>query len=406
VSRRPHLRFREALRDSGLAGSSTSTVEVAVSGRCRSVDSFRFLRLTLTWSTLCTTSESGSIDNVRDLSANPPEVANPERAGHDVGIVVYDGFTPFELGVVCEVFGDDRWVAPGDPWYRLFICGDNSAPITADTGFQILVPYGLEMLSEVDTLIVCPTYRPREVPTSVFEALRSAHARGARILSLCGGAFVLAEAGLLDGRRAATHWAECAELARRYPQLSVDPGVLYVDEGDILTGAGSAASIDLCLHIVRQDYGSEVATQLARQLVVPPQRDGGQAQFIENPLPAMESSDLFASTVAWIQEHLAEPVTVEDLADRTAMSPRTFARRFLAATGTTPYQWILRQRVQLAQRLLEVTDLRIDIVAQRSGFCTAANLRKHFGRLVHTSPQAYRQTFQHRSAEVPGQKAI
>lgn len=319
------------------------------------------------------------------------------RASHDVAIIVYDGFTPFELGVVCEVFGEDRWVAPGDPWYRLFICGDTSAPVTADGGFQILVPHGLETLSRVDTVIVSPTYRPAEISESVFEALRLAHARGCRILSLCGGAFVLAEAGLLDGRRAATHWAECDELARRYPLLSVDPDVLFVDEGDILTGAGSAASIDLCLHIVRQDYGSEVATQLARQLVVPPQRDGGQAQYIEKPLPVLDSSDLFADTVAWVLQHLDEMVTVEDLAVRSAMSPRTFARRFLAATGTTPYQWLLGQRVQLAQRLLEVSDLSIETVAERSGFCTAGNLRKHFSRIVHTSPQAYRHTFHDRS---------
>jgi len=348
------------------------------------------------------------IDIVRDKAAKPSSSrsATPlptanrhgpsKRALHDVAIVVYDGFTPFELGVVCEVFGEDRWVAPGDPWYRLFICGDTSVPVTADGGLQILVPHGLEILSKVDTVIVSPTYRPAEVSESVFEALRQAHARGCRILSLCGGAFVLAEAGLLDGRRAATHWAECDELARRYPLLSVDPDVLFVDEGDILTGAGSAASIDLCLHVVRQDYGSEVATQLARQLVVPPQRDGGQAQYIERPLPVLDSSDLFAGTVAWVQEHLDEPVTVEDLAARSAMSPRTFARRFLAATGTTPYQWLLGQRVQLAQRLLEVSDLSIETVAERSGFCTAGNLRKHFSRIVHTSPQAYRHTFKDR----------
>jgi transcriptional regulator GlxA family with amidase domain len=314
-----------------------------------------------------------------------------------VAIVVYDGFTPFELGVVCEVFGDDRWVGADEPWYRLFVCGSSEGPVTADTGFQILVPFGLERLSRVDTIIVCPTYRPQEVSEAVFEALRVAHARGCRILSLCGGAYVLAEAGLLNGRRAATHWAECDELARRYPLLSVDPGVLYVDEGDILTGAGSAASIDLCLHIVRQDYGSEVATRLARQLVVPPQRDGGQAQYIEKPLPAMDESDLFADTVAWIQEHLDEPVTVEDLAVRSAMSPRTFARRFLDATGTTPYQWIVRERVRLAQRLLEVGDLPIETVAQRSGFCTAGNLRKHFARIVGINPQAYRNHFRDRS---------
>jgi AraC family transcriptional activator FtrA len=329
------------------------------------------------------------IDAVRDKPAN--------RSDHKVAIVVYDGFAPFDLGVVCEVFGEDPRVAPGDPWYRLFICGDTSTPVTADTGFQILVPHGLETLAEVDTVIVTPTYRPDEVAESVFAALRQAHARGCRILSLCTGAFVLARAGLLDGRRAATHWTECDELARRFPLVSVDAGVLYVDEGDILTGAGSAASIDLLLHIVRQDYGSDVATQLARQLVVPPQRDGGQAQFIEQPLPELDDANLFADTVTWVQEHLDDPVTVEDLAQRSAMSPRTFARRFQAATGTTPYQWLLGQRVHLAQRLLETSDLSVETVAERSGFCTAGNLRKHFGRVVHTSPQAYRRAFQDRS---------
>jgi AraC family transcriptional activator FtrA len=329
------------------------------------------------------------IDAVRDKPAN--------RSDHKVAVVVYDGFAPFDLGVVCEVFGEDPRVAPGDPWYRLFICGDTSAPVTADTGFQILVPHGLETLAEVDTVIVTPTYRPDEVAESVFAALRQAHARGCRILSLCTGAFVLARAGLLDGRRAATHWTECDELGRRFPLVSVDAGVLYVDEGDILTGAGSAASIDLLLHIVRQDYGSDVATQLARQLVVPPQRDGGQAQFIEQPLPGLDDAHLFADTVTWVQEHLEVPVTVEDLAQRSAMSPRTFARRFQAATGTTPYQWLIGQRVHLAQRLLETSDLSVETVAERSGFCTAGNLRKHFGRVVHTSPQAYRRAFHDRT---------
>jgi AraC family transcriptional regulator, transcriptional activator FtrA len=345
------------------------------------------------------------IDMVRDKPASPSHGTDgphnrsrraTTRPSRDVAIVVYDGFTAFELGVACEIFGDDRWVAPGDPWYRLFICGDTSAPVTADAGFQILVPHGLETLSKVDTVIVAPTYRPAEVSDRVYEALRQAHGRGCRILSLCAGAFVLAEAGLLDGRRAAAHWAECDELARRYPLLRVDSDVLYVDEGDILTGAGSAASIDLCLHIVRQDYGSEVATQLARQLVVPPQRDGGQAQFIERPLPAIDPSDMFADTITWVQEHLDEPVTVETLASQAAMSPRTFARRFRAETGTTPYQWLLQQRVHLAQRLLEVTDLSVEAVAEKSGLCTSANLRKHFNRIVHTSPQAYRLAFKNR----------
>ncbi len=334
-----------------------------------------------------------SIDD-SDLPEPCPGRRRTQGRSHSIAVVVYDGFAPFELGVVCEVFGDDRWVAPGDPWYELFICADGSKPVTADTGFEVVVPNGLEALSSVDTIIVTPTYRPAEVSSRVFVALREAHERGARILSLCGGAFVLAEAGLLDGRRAATHWTDCDELARRYPNLAVEPGVLYVDEGDILTGAGSAASIDLCLHVVRRDYGSEVATRLARQLVVPPQRDGGQAQYIDAPLPDFKGPNLFTETLTWLQEHLDEPLTVEDLAERSAMSSRTFARQFVASTGTTPYQWIVRQRVHLAQRLLETTDLSVEAVAEKSGLCTAANLRKHFNRIMHTSPQAYRRAFQ------------
>jgi transcriptional regulator GlxA family with amidase domain len=323
-----------------------------------------------------------------------PGPQGPKRELHKVAIVLYEGFTAFELGVVCEVFGDDSWVPAGDPWYQLFICGDNSTPVTSDSGFQILLPHGLEVLERVDTVIVAPTYRPLEVPERVFEELRRAHRRGCRMLSLCAGAFVLAQAGLLSGRRTATHWTESDELARRFPDLVVDPDVLFVDEGDILTGAGSAAGIDLCLHIVRQDYGSEVATQLARQLVVPPQRDGGQAQYIDKPLPSLDQSDLLSETVLWMQSHLGEPLLVEALAERAAMSPRTFARRFQAATGTTPHHWLQVQRVRLAQRLLETTDLSIEVVAVQSGFSTSGNLRRHFGQLVHTSPQAYRQAFQ------------
>lgn len=325
-----------------------------------------------------------------------PETHNPET--HNIALVLCEGFTAFELGVTCEIFGDDRF-AQGKPWYRLFICGANAAALTSDSGFQIIPPHGLEALECVDTVIVAPTYRPFEIPESVFEGLRRAHARGCRILSLCGGAFVLAEAGLLHGRRVVTHWEECDELARRYPDLNVDPGVLFVDEGDILTGAGSAAGIDLCLHIVRQDYGSEVATQLARELVVPPQRDGGQAQYIDKPLPALDDSDLLSDTVAWMQSHVDERMSVEDLAERSAMSARTFARRFQAATGTTPHHWLQMQRVRLAQRLLETSDLPIEFVAAQSGFSTAANLRKHFGRMVHTSPQGYRQAFRDRHVD-------
>jgi AraC family transcriptional regulator, transcriptional activator FtrA len=320
-----------------------------------------------------------------------------QRAG-TVAVVVCDGVAVFELGVACEVFATSWSAVFGVPWYRCFVCGAEPGPVTVDAGFQMLAPHGAERIASADTVIVLPTVSSEGAPAGIAEALRQAHARGSRIVSLCSGAFAVAAAGLLDGRRATTHWTDCQELARRYPRVTVDPGVLFVDEGDILTSAGSAAGIDLCLHVVRQDYGTEIATQLARQLVVPPQRDGGQAQYIDAPMPELDSSSLFADTVRWLQEHMNEPVTVEDLAARSAMSPRTFARRFLASTGTTPYQWLLRQRIQLAQRLLEMSDLPIDAVAEQSGFSTAANLRKHFSRTVHNSPQAYRRAFQDRPA--------
>ena len=225
-------------------------------------------------------------------------------------------------------------------------------------------------------------------------ALRQARSRGQRLMSLCTGAFVLAAAGLLDGRTATTHWSECADLARRYPRVTVDPGVLYVDEGDLLTSAGSAASLDLCLHVLQRDYGTQVATRVARDLVIPLHRPGGQAQYIETPVPEPDGGgDLFADTISWLQAHLDQEVTVADLAARAAMSPRTFARRFPASTGTTPLTWILRERVRLAQRLLETTDLPVDAIAGKTGFGTADNLRKHFGRMLHTTPQAYRRTF-------------
>jgi len=290
-------------------------------------------------------------------------------------VVAYDGMTVFEFGVTCDVFGSDwsRDFGLGVPWYQFAVCALGGA-VSVEGGYKLEIPYDLEVLSGADTVVVPPTGPTDLVPAQPM----------------------LAAAGLLAGRRVTTHWAECAELARRYPDLQVDPAVLYVDDGDIMTSAGSAASIDLCLHVVRQDYGAEVAARLARQLVVPPYRDGGQAQYIEAPLPAMPGADLFTSTLTWMQEHLDEPQTISDLASRSAMSRRTFARRFAAATGTTPYQWLLRQRLQLAQRLLETSDLPVDSIAQQAGFSTAANLRKHFGRHVRTTPQAYRLTFRAR----------
>lgn len=320
---------------------------------------------------------------------------NPAKA-RTVAIVVYDGVAMFEFAVAHEVFGDDHSLGPDVPWYRLLVCGPG--PVRLDSGLRIEAPLGLAQLYRADTVIVPPCQRPDGPPEEVLQALRRAHARGARLASLCTGAYVLAAAGLLDGQRATTHWAESAELAERYPAVKVDPDVLYVDGGDILTSAGSAASIDLCLHLVRLDYGADVATRVARDLVVPPYRDGGQAQYIDTPVPPEHDLDLFAGTIAWAQRRLGDPITVDTLASRSAMSRRTFARRFAASTGTTPYQWLLNQRLRLAQRTLETTDLTIDAVAVNSGFLNAGNLRKHFARALHTTPQAYRNTFKARQS--------
>jgi transcriptional regulator GlxA family with amidase domain len=316
-----------------------------------------------------------------------------------VAIVTYDGLSIFEFAVACDIFGLDRSEEYGVPWYRLSVCAARSGQIAFDGGFSFFAPHGLRPLRSADTVIVPPTEHPERVPDEVLVALRAAHRQGARIVSLCSGAIVLAATGLLDGRRAATHWADAEKLARQFPDVTVDSQVLYIDDGDILTSAGSAASIDLCLHLVRQDHGAEIAARLARELVVPLYRDGGQAQYIATPMPVAETTNLMADAMAWMREHLDESVTIDDLARRSAMSRRTFARRFLDTTGTTPYRWLLLQRIQLAQQLLETTDMSIDLVAEQSGFATPANLRKHFAAFVRISPQAYRRAFRSRMAE-------
>jgi transcriptional regulator GlxA family with amidase domain len=321
-----------------------------------------------------------------------------KKTAKTVAAVVLHGVAPFELAVACEVFGIDRSEL-GVPWYRFLVCAAEPPPIRTSVGFTIDTPHGLEGLREADLIVVPPGQGESDSPpAALLDELRRAHDRGARIMSVCTGAFILAAAGLLDGRPATTHWAHAAELAARYPKIKLDPGVLYVDDGDILTSAGTAAGIDLCLHIVRQDHGAEIANGVARRMVVPPHRDGGQAQFVDQPLPDLPACDPFTEALVWVEAHLGEPITVEDLAARSAMSPRTFARRFRATTGTTPHQWLLRQRVLLAQRLLEGSDLSIDLVAGRCGLGTATNLRQHFQRLLHTTPNAYRRTFQAEAA--------
>jgi AraC family transcriptional regulator, transcriptional activator FtrA len=312
-----------------------------------------------------------------------------------VAVLAYDGVAMFELGVACDVFGAPMGQVLEVPWYELSLCSAAPGLVRSDAGIGIDVPHGIDRVRQAGTIVVLPTEQPDEVPAVILDELRRAQRRGQRIVALCTGSFLLARAGLLDGRRATTHWAECEALARQHPQVHVDPNVLYVDDGDLLTSAGSAASIDLLLHLVRNDYGSEVANSAARDLVVPPHREGDQAQYIDTPMPTYAGADLLAEALGWAQAHLDEPVTIDELAARSAMSPRNFARRFGETTGTTPYRWLQQQRIERAQRLLETTDLPIDLVAARSGFGTADNLRKHFRRTVHASPNSYRRTFTH-----------
>ncbi len=311
---------------------------------------------------------------------------------HRVAAVVQDGTSAFEMALVGEVFGYDRSDL-ASPWYRFRLCSAEGSSVRTTTGFSVEVPYDLASLSWADTVVVIPS-APAVSPPVLLDALRRAHRRGARLVSICTGALVLAEAGLLDGRRATTHWMAVDELTARFPAVDVDPDVLYVDLGDIATSAGAAAGLDLCLHLVRKDLGADVANAVARRLVVPPHRDGGQRQYIEYPMVAPDEDDtLFDDAVAWARRHLDDPLTVEQLAARAAMSPRTFARRFRAVTGTTPHEWVTVERVALAQRLLETTDRPVEWIASEAGFGTAANLRQHFRHRVGVAPARYRQVF-------------
>jgi transcriptional regulator GlxA family with amidase domain len=332
-------------------------------------------------------------------SADPGRSPSRRRRRHNVVALIAHGVAPFELGVACEVFGIQRPELV-DPWYRFVVCSADEPPIRSSWGsFSLVDVAPLSALDRADTVVI-PAWpaRGRPAPPEVVAALRRAHRRGARILTVCSGAFLVAQAGLLDGLPASTHWMYAAELAEQFPSIDVRADVLYVDAGQVLTSAGTAAGIDLCLHVVRLDHGAEVANAVARRMVVPPQRHGGQAQFAEAPVPCCPDDDPMADVVDWAVANLDTDLTIEVLAGRAAMSPRTFARRFRAATGTTPLQWVLRQRVLLAQRLLETTDEPVERVAQRVGFGSAAVLREHFGRQVHTTPQAYRRAFREESA--------
>ena len=306
--------------------------------------------------------------------------------------LAYDRLCTFEFGIVVEVFALPRPELDVD-WYKFSVCSVEPGPIRAMGGLTVQTSGTLRTLRQAGTIVI-PGWRDAdETPPQTFmRELRLAHARGARLVSICSGVFVLAAAGLLDGKRVTTHWRYVDRLISRYPKVHVEPDVLYVDEGNILTSAGSAAGIDLCLHIVRCDYGADIANTVARRMVMPPHRDGGQAQYVPHPIRT-ESKGGLAPVLEWAQKHMDQSLTVDLLARKASMSVRTFARRFQEETGTTPHQWITHQRLLQAQRLLETTNQSIDEVAEAVGFGSAATLRQHFGRVRSTTPTAYRRRF-------------
>src|SRR5271166_2364650 len=339
----------------------------------------------------------------------------------NVAVVVLDRIEAFELGVVCEVFGLDR-SDDGLPTYDFAVVAGEPGPIRCNAGFTIHAPYGLDRLEEAD-LIAVPAVSDRRLkqayripglsppqeyaaagrpaygaadsgrfPEPLLAALRRAADRGAWVMSVCSGVFVLGEAGLLEGRRCTAHWRHSAELARRFPRAKVDQDVLYVDEQPVITSAGTAAGIDACLYLVRKEQGSRVANGIARRMVVPPHRDGGQAQYVDQPV-APSCDGALRDLLEWLLAHLDQPITVRQLAARANMSERTFARRFVADTGTTPQRWLIGQRILLAQQLLEESDETVDAIADHSGFGNATALRHHFRAWRGTTPNAYRRLF-------------
>lgn len=320
---------------------------------------------------------------------------------HRVGALAFDGMAPFELGVVVEVFGLPRPELGDLDWYALDVCAENpnpSTPLDTVGGFGLVARHGLDRLAAADTLIVPGQRIDAPVSPALCEALRTAYGRGARIVSICSGAFALAAAGLLDGRRAATHWRYADELQRRHPQVEVDAGVLYVDDGDVLTSAGSAAGIDLCLHLVRRDHGAQIANHVARRLVVSPHRDGGQAQFVEQPVAPAPAGDPVARTMAWALEHLDEPLSLPAMAREAHLSPRSFTRHFRRATGTSPARWLTDQRVRASLALLEESELPVEHVGAAVGIPSPAAFRRHFAATMGVAPASYRRSFRTRHA--------
>jgi len=308
-----------------------------------------------------------------------------------VAVVIDDGVSAFEFAIPVEVFGVDR-SPQGMPKFEFAVCSPRAEPVRTSQDFQIIAPHRLDPIEDADLVVMSPCGDDYEAPPELADALRRAAARGATVISLCTGAFTLAHAGLLDGRRATTHWFHEDEFSRKFPHIEAVPGVLYVEDGNIATSAGTAAGIDLCLNLVRRAHGPAAANGIARRMVVPPQRDGGQAQYVETPVRARPAETL-APVLDWAAARLHEDLSVSRLAAHAAMSERTFARRFRDETGTTPHQWVMLQRVALAERLLERGGMGIEEVSRRCGFGSAAMLRHHFARLRRTTPTAYRRMF-------------
>lgn len=310
-----------------------------------------------------------------------------------VAVVVQPGFTPFEFGLACEAFGLDRSDDGIEP-FDFRVCALEPGVVPSNLGFSINVDSDLAFADEADLVVVTPIPRARwgEIDDRLSAVLRRAAERDAWLLSVCSGSFVLAASGVLDGRRATTHWMYAHRMADMYPGIEIDPDVLYVQDGKVITSAGTAAGLDACLHLLRQELGAEATNTIARRMVVAPQREGGQAQFIARPIPQATSLSL-APVIDWMMENLRLDLTVEQLATKAHMSPRTFARRFKADMGATPAAWVGRQRVLHAQRLLEQTDLGLDRIADECGFGSAAVLRQNFARVLGVTPTAYRARF-------------
>lgn len=332
--------------------------------------------------------KSGSLSKPSSkLSPKPPGPANPR-----VAVLAYDGLCAFEFACAAEVFGLAR-PELGRDWYRFETCAAQRRPLRGQYGLKLSADAGLERLVRAGTVIVPGwTSLDTPVPSNILDALRAAHARGARLLSICSGAFVLAATGLLDGRRATTHWRYVDALRDRHPHIAVDRNALYIDEGDLLTSAGSAAGLDLCLHLVRRDWGAKIANHVARRLVIPPHRDGGQAQYVDRPVHA-EPRGALAPLLDGLRRRLAEPLSIAELARIASMSERSFMRRFKQATGTTPGDWLVYARIDAARELLEAGPLSIDRIAAETGFGSAITLRHHFRRKLGLSPSDYRARF-------------